>query len=194
MKYHLLLFLSLLTFGANAQLDVELTSHTDKEKLKQLQLERVTQQYDLAKWTFTDKVLIDESATRPYSHPTLTITVSRPSDDGSFLSQYLHEQIHWFEDSRQIEVNKVVATLKQKYPNAPITGPEGADGVFSTYLHLAVCLLEYDALTELLGKQKANEVISTNSKYFYKWIYRTVLADPEFIRNVLKQSDLYINE
>ncbi|QDE29666.1 hypothetical protein [Shewanella polaris] len=94
MKYHLLLFLSLLTFGANAQLDVELTSHTDKEKLKQLQLERVTQQYDLAKWTFTDKVLIDESATRPYSHPTLTITVSRPSDDGSFLSQYLHEQIH----------------------------------------------------------------------------------------------------
>ena len=33
--------------------------------------------------------------------------------------------------------------------------------------------MELDALAELLGKQQAQNVIATNGKYFYKWIYST---------------------
>lgn len=189
----IIVLISLLSFSAFADLKIKLAINSEKEQLKYEQLKRVISLYDLSKWQFTDEVLIDESAQRPHSHPTLVLTVNRPKNDGALLSQYLHEQIHWFEDPRKVEVERVIKELKIKYPNVPSKGPEGARSEFSTYLHLAVCLLEYDALTELLGNKKAHQIISKNSKYFYKWIYQKVLTDTDSIRDTLKKHNLYIN-
>jgi len=191
LKYSLL-FVAILSFGAYADLKVELANKSDKEFLKYTQLKRVEKAYDLSKWQFTDNVVIDDSAKRPHSHPKLTLTVGMPNNDGAFLSQYLHEQIHWFEDSRKIEVKNVINDLKIKYPDAPSKAPEGARNKLSTYLHLAVCLLEFDALTEVLGEEKAHKIISTNSKYFYKWIYQKILTEPDSIRKILVKNNLYI--
>jgi hypothetical protein len=85
-------------------------------------------------------------------------------NDLAGLSQLLHEQIHWFEDARKKEVSKTVAELQKIYPSVPVGFPNGARSEFSTYLHIAVCLMELDALTHILGKEKAEKVISTNGK------------------------------
>ena len=175
-----------------AEVDISLSNGSEKEQMKRTQILRLIEKHDLRKWWFTDKIIIDESVRSPFSHPVLTLKASMPNNDPAGLSQLLHEQIHWFEDSKKKEVENTISELRKMYPSVPIGYPDGAKNEFSTYLHLAVCLMELDALTEVLGKEKAKTVIATNGKYFYKWIYKTVLEDQAKIRKVLKDHDLYI--
>ena len=189
---NLVILLVLLSQFAYADVNISLSNNSEKEELKRAQVLRLIAQYDLTKWWFTDKIAIDETVRSPFSHPVLTLSASMPNNDPAGLSQLLHEQIHWFEDSRKNEVEKTLDTLRKMYPSVPVGYPNGARNEFSTYLHLAVCLMELDALSEVLGKEKAEKVISTNGKYFYKWIYKTVLDDQVEIRKVLKQNNLYI--
>jgi hypothetical protein len=53
----------------------------------------------------------------------------------------------------------------------------------STYLHLAVCLLELQALTELLGENGAREHMARTDHY--TWVYKTILADTDKIQSTL---------
>ncbi|MDO6713364.1 hypothetical protein Q4567_21740 [Aliiglaciecola sp. 2_MG-2023] len=184
-----LLLLSQLAF---AEVDISLSNDSEKEEMKRSQVLRLIEQHDLSKWWFTDKIIIDESVRSPFSHPVLTLKASMPNNDPAGLSQLLHEQIHWFEDSKKKEVENTISALRKMYPSVPVGYPDGARSEFSTYLHLAVCLMELDALTEVLGKEKAETVIATNGKFFYKWIYKTVLEDQAKIRKVLENHDLYI--
>ncbi|GAB5381848.1 MAG: hypothetical protein Alis3KO_23460 [Aliiglaciecola sp.] len=177
---------------AVAEMNISLANGTEREESKRQQVLRLVEQYDLKKWLFTNEIIIDESAPSPFSHPILTLTASMPNNDLAGLSQFLHEQIHWFEDTRKNKVSDTITELKKIYPSVPVGFPNGARSEFSTYLHLAVCLMELDALAQVIGKEKAEKVISTNGKYFYKWIYKTVLEDQEQIREVLKNNDLYI--
>lgn len=171
---------------------ITLANNSSKEKAKEQQITRIVANYHLTPWWFTNEIVIDEHARSPFSHPKLTLTAFRPNDDLSGLSQLLHEQIHWFEQSRKLEVNKTIDELKLHFPNVQVGYPDGARDEFSTYLHLAVCLLELDAMTQLLGKDKAESVIATNGQYFYKWIYKTVLQDQQTIRTILMNNDFYI--
>ncbi len=184
-----LLFLSRF---ALADVEIALANGSEKEQMKRVQILRIIEQYDLSKWWFTDKIVIDESVRSPFSHPVLTLTAAMPNNDPAGLSQLLHEQIHWFEDARVSAVEKTISTLRNMYPSVPVGYPNGARDEFSTYLHLAVGVMELDALVELLGKEQGEAVIATNGKYFYKWIYNTVLKDQAKIRQVLKNNDLYI--
>ncbi len=52
--------------------------------------------------------------------------------------------------------------------------------------------MELDALTALVGQEKAREVVANNGNYFYKWIYKTILKDGDKIRDALKNNGLYI--
>ena len=156
-----LIKVGLLTFFisqvAAAEVDVSLAHGTEKEELKREQIFRLIEQHDLKKWWFTDKIIIDESARSPFSHPVLTLKASMPNNDYAGLSQLLHEQIHWFEDARKEEVANTVAELRRIYSSVPVGFPDGARSESSTYLHLAVCLMELDALTHLLGKEKVSQ-------------------------------------
>ncbi|HXG66718.1 MAG TPA: hypothetical protein VNO70_16575, partial [Blastocatellia bacterium] len=82
--------------------------------------------------------------------------------------------------------------LKTLYPGAPAGPPEGARNQYSTYLHLLVCHLEYEAMKELVGAEKAQGVIEALSRRFYKWVYRTVLADGPKIAAVAAKHNLKI--
>ncbi|UCX05637.1 hypothetical protein [Shewanella glacialimarina] len=183
----------LFIFNVSAEeVNISLVNDSDNEKAKQKQVLRLIETHDLEKWWFTDNIIIDESARSPSSHPVLILTATMPNNDPAGLSQLLHEQIHWFEDIRKIQVSQTIAELNKLYPSVPVGFPDGARSESSTYLHLAVCLMELDALAQILGKEKAEEVIATNGKYFYKWIYQTVLEDQIQIRQILKNNDLYI--
>jgi hypothetical protein len=178
--------------SASQKLEIILANGSEAETLKKQQLERIISKYDLSKWLFTETIKVDENTRSPFSHPILTVGAKRPHADLSALSQLIHEQIHWYEDPRKSQVENVVAELQGIYPEVPIGYPNGARNEFSTYLHLAVCLLELDALSHLLGEEKAREIISNNSKYFYKWIYQKVLSDTDKIRIILVKNDLYL--
>lgn len=171
---------------------ISLANDSAAEQAKKAQVLRLIEQYDLKKWWFTEKISIDEATKSPFSHPVLTLGASRPNADLSGLSQLLHEQIHWYEDPRKEQVKNTISALKKLYPEVPVGYPDGARSEFSTYLHLAVCLMELDALTEVVGQEKARDVVANNGKYFYKWIYKTVLKDGNKIRESLRNNDLYI--
>ena len=192
-KSVIILLLSMICSTAFAEsLNISYANNTASEKLKGQQIERIVGRYKLDKWWFTDEIMIDDAARSPFSHPVLTLTTTRPNNDLSGLSQLIHEQIHWFEESNKLQVENAIAELKKVYPEVPVGYPNGARSEYSSYLHLIVCLLELDALTEIVGKDKANAVVSTNGKYFYKWIYQTVLSDQDKIRDVLVRHKLYI--
>jgi hypothetical protein len=158
----------LFIFNVSAEeVNISLVNDSDNEKAKQKQVLRLIETHDLEKWWFTDNIIIDESARSPSSHPVLILTATMPNNDPAGLSQLLHEQIHWFEDIRKIQVSQTIAELNKLYPSVPVGFPDGARSESSTYLHLAVCLMELDALAQILGKEKAEEVIATNGKYFY---------------------------
>jgi hypothetical protein len=72
------------------------------------------------------------------------------------------------------------------------SGPEqgGARDTYSTYLHLVVCQLEYDSVSDIVGEARARAVIE--SWTHYPWIYREVLQRPEPLRRVLRERGLAV--
>lgn len=195
-KMILSLFLCwLLTPLVQAQTGVGITlrQNSEPERQTKLRLEKLLQEYNLVKWLFTKKIVIDEQADAPYSHPVLTLTTKELKRDVSApLASFLHEQIHWFASAHLPQINQAKAELKANFPTAPDGPPEGANNLDSTYLHLIVCYLEYEGLKELLGEAKAQERITINSQYFYKWVYRTVLNEGAKIKAVLDTQSLKI--
>jgi hypothetical protein len=167
-----------LLLGATAQaesgIEVSLKNNSKDEERTRVQLQRLLQTYDVAKWTFTKSVVIDEKAI-PHSHPVLTLSARHVRDDELLLSTYVHEQIHWFltQNSKSTEAAK--KELRAMFPKVPVAFPEGASDEESTYLHLIVIYLEYRADRELLGELRARQVMEFWANDHYTWIYRTVL-------------------
>ncbi|MEE8291959.1 MAG: hypothetical protein V3R80_10785, partial [Candidatus Tectomicrobia bacterium] len=92
-------------------------------------------------------------------HPVLTLNTRYLNDDTAQLATFVHEQIHWFLRNH-LERAKTIAALTELralYPTVPTQLPTGARGERSTYLHLIVCALELQALTELLDEQRARQ-------------------------------------
>ncbi len=187
-----LIFFSACLAHAQADVEISLKANTEKEQQKKIQLERLLKQYNLSKWIFTSSVLIDEQTRIPHSHPVLTLNTNQLDDDLATLSTFIHEQIHWFEEANPKQRDKAIEELKTLYPDAPGGPPEGARDRYSTYLHLIVCYLEYQGMKELVGNEKAKQVIEVSSKRFYKWIYRTVLSDESRIKAVLDKQGIKI--
>ncbi|MDC3911925.1 hypothetical protein KQE47_26715, partial [Raoultella planticola] len=69
----------------------------------------------------------------------------------------------------------VITALKQRYPEAPVGFPDGANDEYSTYLHLLVNWLEIEAASQVIGRERVMEIVGR--KHYYQWIYRTVLSD-----------------
>lgn len=85
-------------------------------------------------------------------------------------------------------VGRVIADFKIIYPKVPKVG--GARNEYSTYLHLAVCYLEYKALSSFIGAEEARTILldfATNDE-IYPWIYKQVLERTSEIEVVLKKT------
>ncbi len=178
------------TWGQDTtSIDIDLHSGTALEEKGREQLQRIVADYDLNPWIFTRKVVI-QSRVIPHSHPVLTLNTQYVDDDVRQLSTFLHEQIHWFADADTIATERVIGEFRQRYPEVPVRGGRGARSEFSTYLHLAVCWLELDAMIRQVGEERARKILS--EKTHYTWIYERVLEDGETIGDILKRHGLII--
>jgi hypothetical protein len=175
------------TTWAQPKLEITLKHNSVREQQTQVMLEQLLEQYNLSKWLFTRKVIIEDYAV-PHSNPVLTLNTR--GDRYALLSRFIHEEIHWYLDQHLKRTEKAQQELRSMYPKVPVGYPEGAENEDSSYLHLIVNYLEYQAMKELVGEAKAKEVFA--AKDYYKWIYQTVLTDEERIGRVVKKNKLHI--
>jgi hypothetical protein len=150
-------------------------------------LERLAKQYDLKKYTITRDILIDRGAMN-HSHPTLTLNLRFLDNDDLALSAYVHEQAHWvLTDRNRIDNPSLFEDLHRAFPNLEIRVPEGDGELRSSYFHIAVCMLEWHAMEELVGPERARKVIEWKQGDHYKAIYSIVLDQREQVEGVLNR-------
>jgi len=138
---------------------------------------RLRREFDLTPFEYTRRVRIAPLEI-PHSHPVLTLN-TRTEDDHALLCTYVHEQMHWYLwrlGSPSLDpISPFYGELKERYPDAPMGFPEGANDEYSTYLHLVVNWLEVEAASTLLGRDRATAIALATP--VYRWIYRQVIAD-----------------
>jgi hypothetical protein len=177
--------------GAAAQgsgLTIRLAHDSEAERRTREQLERVLSRYDVNRWIETREILIDETST-PHSHPVLTVHTRHLDSDGQLLSTFVHEQFHWYAIRERERRDAAMAEFRAHWAEVPVGGTTGARDANSTYLHLVVCDLEYQAMTILVGVDEARRLLERFTHY--EWIYDRVLEDP-FVRAVLTRNQLLI--
>lgn len=174
------------------RLEIALKHNDDRERRTKQQLRRFLATYDLSRWLFTTKVVIDSDPNViPHSHPVLTLNTRHLKDDDLLLSTFVHEQLHWFFTQKSKETEEAVKELKTSFPKVPVGFPEGARNEESTYLHILVCYLEHQANKELLGELKARQVIEFWKLDHYTWIYKTVSEQERTIGAILRKHNLF---
>ena len=148
---------------------------SEREALMAAELRALLREYDLQPWILTPRVLIDERQL-PHSHPTLTIHTRHIGDELGLLATFVHEQLHWLEDEPRVgEFRAAMRDFEGLYPDVPGPSAGGARDQTSTYRHLLVCDLEFQAMTALVGEAAARETLSAFTHY--QWIYDKVLSD-----------------
>lgn len=170
-------------------LNIRLHSGNEREQLTKDQLLRLLNEHPLANWIFTTNVQI-QSMAQPHSHPVLTLNTRQLNDDDGFLGTFLHEQFHWHAENKLPTVEAAITELRKRWPEGPVGPPEGARNEFSSYLHLIICHWEHHALTQLLGHQRATNVIE--QRHYYTWIYSTVLKHSDEIKRLLHKLELHL--
>jgi hypothetical protein len=177
---------------ADDTIEIELKSGSQAELQTKAQLERLLKTYDLHRYTFTHKVLIDEQDL-PHSHPVLTLHTRHLKSDDQLLSTYVHEQLHWYLDANEKQTEAAKDDLRKLYPKVPVGFPEGAQDEDSAYLHLIDCYLEMQADRSLLGRQRADAVMNFWAADHYRWVYRTVINDEKQIADIVRRHGLELH-
>jgi hypothetical protein len=179
MRRAVLLLLVLFWTGhviAQPALVIKLVHGTMPEQKTRTQLQSLMAKYDLSRWLFTQEINI-ESQVIPHSHPVLTLNTRHLNQDDLLLSTVIHEQLHWFLDTRKSATAAAVGELRLIYPKIPVGYPDGSNDIDGNYEHMVVISLEYQALKTLLGQAKANDVMVYWSEDHYKWLYKKALVD-----------------
>lgn len=145
--------------------------------------------YDLETFIITKAIVIDSKDTT-HSHPVLTLDTRFARNRERLLSQLIHEELHWWLEAHQQDLEKAMPDMKKAFKGAPQI--RGAKDPNSTYKHLIICWMEYMAITKYMGEDTAK----SNLKYFtenedrYPWIYPTVLKEPRKIQEILAKHRL----
>jgi hypothetical protein len=178
------LLLTTMLIGASLEqaIRIDLARQSGREQQTKARLEQVIASYDLSKFTFTHRVIIEERAIN-HAFPVLTLNARFADSGDDLLSSYLHEQLHWYLREHSAQQQDAIAELRRMYPNAPVGLPEGAETAYSTYGHLVDCYLEIQADRQLIGPERTKAVI--NNKGHYTWIYETILRDESRIAAVV---------
>ena len=170
------------------------TESSDKRELDTIKLlQALMQSHDTTKWTFTNKVHI-KVKTIPHSHPILTLHTRHTTREQKdlLLSTYLHEQIHWHMDNNQQKTEAAINELRTLFRDVPVGYPEGARDEYSTYLHLLVCYLELDAVSQLLSEARVQAVSHFWKQDHYTWIYHQIDIKHAEIASIIKKHGLMI--
>jgi hypothetical protein len=170
-------------------LNITLAHGSPRELATRTQLGRLLSAYNVKPWLFTRDVVIDEEAI-PHSHPALTLHARHLRDDDQLLSTLIHEEPHWFVDSRPDRLERVVADFRTRFPGIPVGFPDGATSERSSYEHLPVIYLEYEGLRSLVGDQRADATFRFWEGDHYRALYRLVREHRAMVAGVLAQDDL----
>lgn len=176
--------------SAQTASEVEITTKNDSKYEVGVaeRMQNLLDEYDLSKWIFTRKVIVEDNVI-PHSHPVLTLNTKNQGNN-ELLSTFIHEQIHWYlsDDANKGRVSNAMDEFKRKYKDVPVGGRKGARDEYSTYLHLIVCYLEYAGIAELISQEVAEKV--TSGMNHYTWIYEKVLYDRAYIADVVTRNKL----
>jgi hypothetical protein len=182
-----LLFSSSIASAATPKLKIKTKHGNALEEGKRDQIERLAKQYDLTKYTLTRNIVIEQGAIN-HSMPELTLNPRFLDNDDLALSAYIHEQGHWLLVGRGRSQNELLfERLHMMFPGIPTQFPEGSGGLTDTYLHVIVCMLEWQGMEDLVGAQRARKVIEWKQRDHYTSIYATVLENREKIATVMQQ-------
>jgi hypothetical protein len=158
------------------------------EEQRKDQMLRLAGQYDLKKYTITRDIVIERGAIN-HSYPALTLNLRFLDDDDLALSAYVHEQGHWYLMERhRAETPRLQEDLQSTFPNLEYRQPEGDGELQSSYFHIAVCMLEWQSMEELVGQKRARRVIDWKQKDHYKGIYALLLERREQVEAVLNRN------
>lgn len=168
--------------------DVRASSGTPAEMAGVTGLRKVLAEHDLRRWMFTDLVMVDASIRGGFSHP-LTINpgllTGRPA---SALATFLHEQLHWLEGTG---LDEAIAEASRRWPDPP-PPPAGARDKQSTWLHISVCTLEFQSLSEIIGPAQTAAELRELGRY--PWIYGQILEDSGWFARFLRRHGLNVPE
>ena len=171
------------------RIEIDLARGTPREQLAKQTLEQVLRSYNLSKYTFTRKVVIEQGVSN-HAFPILTLNAYFASSPDELLSSYIHEQLHWHLRNLAAQQQAAITELRRLYPRVPVGLPASAENEYSTYGHLVDCYLEILADRELLGAERTAIVIQ--NKPWYTWIYTTVLTDEKQIDGVVNRHQLRV--
>jgi len=157
------------------------------EEQRKEQMERLAKQYDLSKYTITRDIVIERGAMN-HSSPVLTLNLRFLDNDDLALSAYVHEQGHWLLMERYRPENRALfEDLLRTFPNLEYRTPEGDGELRSSYFHIAVCMLEWQAMEELVGAERARKVIEWKQRDHYTGIYEILLNQRVQVESVLNR-------
>ncbi len=177
--------------SADIHIDVDL-EHARREALRiETLLKALRRRHDLSRYEYTNVVRIVPGGDT-FAHPVLTLGNRFADSEDQLLSTYLHEQMHWYLwklGTPEVDVlAPLMDDLVRRYPDAPVTLPDGARNYEATYVHLVVNWLEIAALSEFIGRERA--VALAQLQKSYRWIYRTVLADWDWLGHLYERHGL----
>ena len=169
------------------QLKIKLQHDSAGEQKRKEQIERLAAKYDLKKYTITRDILIDQQAIN-HSTPVLTQNLRFLDNDDLALSAYVHEQAHWLLMERHRgEAREMLPELERMYPNLPSAPPQGDGNEATSYIHLVVLMLEWRALEDLIGSERAKAVMDVKRQDHYKALYATVMDNRDQMEKFLKR-------
>jgi len=169
------------------KLNIKTAHGLPMEEQRKQQMERLAKQYDLSKYTITRDIVIERGAMN-HSMPVLTLNLRFLDNDDLALSAYVHEQGHWLLVERNRTDNPALfEDLQRTFPNLDYRTPSGDGELRSSYFHIAVCMLELQAMEELVGAERARKVIEWKQRDHYTGIYAILLNQREMVESVLNR-------
>lgn len=155
---------------------IGLANGSEAEAVMATELRALMRRHNLEPWILTRRVLINENQIS-HSHPILTISTGHLGKELELLSTFVHEQLHWLEEEPwRDDFWAAMRDFEALFPDVPSSADGGARDDRSTYRHLLVCDMEYQALTALVGEVAARKTLAGITHY--EWIYEKVLNDP----------------
>jgi hypothetical protein len=181
------LLLPILAYAKTPKLNITLQHGNQLEQRRKEQIERLAAKYDLEKYTITREIIIDQQAMN-HSAPVLTQNLRFLDNDDRALSAYVHEQAHWvLMERHKGEAREMLPELGRMYPELPTAVPQGDGNEGTSYIHLVVIMLEWQALEDLIGTAGAKSVLDFKRQDHYKALYTTVMENRQQIEKFLKR-------
>jgi hypothetical protein len=178
-------FTSSLVLAETPKLNIKTKHNLPMEEQRKEQMVRLAKQYNLRKYTITRDIMIERGAMN-HSHPVLTLNLRFLDNDDLALSAYVHEQGHWvLTDRNRADNQALFQDLERAFPKLDIQQPQGDGELRSSYFHIAVCMLEWRAMEDLVGPERALKVIEWKQGDHYMAIYAIVLNHREQVEGAL---------